>query len=126
MVYLFNSSDSWKHGNNFTCCCCCCLVAKSIELFATPWTIVCQAPLSVGFPRQEYWSGLPFPLSWDHPDPGIEPSSLMSPALAGRFFTTEWPGKPSNFTYLNINNQTQKECERNSICNTKWREWKWK
>ena len=45
-------------------------------------------PLSVGFSRQEYWSGLPFPSPADLPDPGIKPTSLMSPALAGRFFTT--------------------------------------
>jgi len=51
----------------------------------------CQAPLSVGFSRQEYWSGLPFPSLEDLPDPGTEPAS---PALAGRFFTTEPPGKP--------------------------------
>ena len=50
-----------------------------------------QAPLSVGFPRQEYWSGLPFPSSGDLPDPGIEP---QSPALAGGFFTTELQEKP--------------------------------
>ena len=47
-----------------------------------------QAPLSMGFPRQEYWSGLPCPPPGDLPDPGIEPTSLTSPALAGRFFTT--------------------------------------
>ena len=51
----------------------------------------CQDPLSMGFPRQEYWSGLPFPSPGDLPDPEIK---LMSPALAGRFFTTEPPGKP--------------------------------
>ena len=50
----------------------------------------CQACLSMGFPRQEYWSGLPFPPPGDLPDPGIE---LMNLALAGRFFTTEPPGK---------------------------------
>ena len=50
----------------------------------------CQAPLSMGFPKQEYWSGLPFPLLGHLPDPGIEP---VSPALAGGFFTTEPPGK---------------------------------
>ena len=50
--------------------------------------IACQAPLFMRFPRQEYWSGLPFPLPGDLPDPGIKPTSLMSPALAGRFFTT--------------------------------------
>ena len=52
----------------------------------------CQAPLSTGFPREEYWSGLPFPPPGDLPNPGTE---SMSPALAGRFFTTEPLGKPS-------------------------------
>ena len=54
-----------------------------------------QAPLSMGFPRQEDWSGLPFPPPRDLPNPGTEPESTESPALAGRFFTTEPPGKPS-------------------------------
>ena len=57
------------------------------------WTVARQAPLSMGFPRQEYWSGLPFLSSGNLPDPGIEPMSPASPALAGRFFTTEPPGK---------------------------------
>ena len=61
----------------------------------TPWTIVCQSPLSMGFPRQEYWSGLPFPPPGDLPDPGIEPESPVSPALAAGFFTIVLPGKPS-------------------------------
>ena len=61
------------------------------DSFATPWTVAHQAPLLMGFPRQEYWSGLPFPSPRDLPDPGIEPAS---PALAGGFFTTEPPGKP--------------------------------
>ena len=59
--------------------------------FATSWTITHQAPLSMGFPRQEYWSGLPFPSPGDLPDPGIEPAS---PALADGFFTTDPSGKP--------------------------------
>ena len=59
-----------------------------VRLFATPWTVVCQAPLSIGFSRQEYWSGLPCPPPGDLPNSGIEPVSLMTPALAGRFFTT--------------------------------------
>ena len=59
--------------------------------FVTPWTVACQAPLSVQFLRHEYWSGLPFPSPGDLPDPGMEPKS---PALAGGFFTTEPPGKP--------------------------------
>ena len=50
--------------------------------------IACQAPLSVGFSRQEYWNGLPCPLPGDLPDPGIKPSSLTSPELAGGFYTT--------------------------------------
>ena len=62
-----------------------------IRLFATPWTVALQALLSMGFPQQEYWSGLPFPPPGDIPNPGIEPAS---PALAGGFFTTEPPGKP--------------------------------
>ena len=59
--------------------------------FATPWTVVCQALLSMGSSRQEYCSGLPFPHPRDLPDPGIKP---VSPALAGGFFTAEPPGKP--------------------------------
>ena len=62
------------------------------DTFATPWTVVHQAPLSIGFPRQESWSGLPFPSPGDLPIPGTEPKS---PALAGGFFTTEPPGKTS-------------------------------
>ena len=55
---------------------------------ATPWTVVHQAPLSLGFSRQEYWSGLPCPSPEDLPSPGIESTSLVSPASAGGFFTT--------------------------------------
>ena len=58
-----------------------------VQLFATPWIVARQAPLSMGFFRQVYWSRLPFPPAWDLPDPGIEPASPESPALAGRFFT---------------------------------------
>ena len=71
-----------------------CSVPQSC-LFATPWTVVHQAPLSIGFPRQEYWNGLPFPSPGDLPHPGIEHMSPMSPELAGRFFTTEPRRKPS-------------------------------
>ena len=65
-------------------------MAKMYSLFETPWTIARQAPLSIAFPRQEYWSGLPFLSPGDLPNPEME---LASPALAGRFFTTEPPGK---------------------------------
>jgi len=55
---------------------------------ATSWTVAHEAPLSTGFSRQEYYSGLSFPSRGDLPDPGIEPTSLVSPALAGEFFIT--------------------------------------
>ena len=61
-----------------------------VQIFATLLTVPCQAPLSMGFSRREYWSGLPCPPPGDLPDPGIEPTSLT---LAGRLFTTELPGK---------------------------------
>ena len=60
------------------------VVSDSVTL----WSVARQAPLSMGLCRQEYWSGLQCPPPWDCPDPGIEPTSLMSPALAGGFFTT--------------------------------------
>ena len=63
-------------------------VLSRVRLFATLWTEVHQAPLSMGVSRQEHWSGLPFPPPGDLHDPGIEPAS---PALAGEFFTTEPP-----------------------------------
>ena len=68
-------------------------ILSRIQLFATPWTLAHQAPLSVGFPRQEYWSGLPFPPPGDLPNSGTEPTSLEFPALAGGFLTTTPPGK---------------------------------
>ena len=74
---------------------CMCLVLSHVWLFVTPWTIALQAPLSMAFFRQEYWSGLPFSYSRDLPKPGIEPMSLASSALAGRFFTLCHLGSPS-------------------------------
>ena len=71
-----------------------CLITQSCPLFENLWTLVCQTPLSMGFSRQEYWHGLPFPSPGDLPHAGIERVSLASPALAGRFFTTASPGKP--------------------------------
>ena len=61
-----------------------------VQLFATPWTVARQAPLSIGFPRQEYCNGLPFPSLGDLPDPEVKP---LSPVLAGQFFTIEPPGE---------------------------------
>ena len=68
-----------------------CLVAKPHPSFVTTWSVAHQAPLFMGFPRQEYWGGLPFPSPGDLPSPGTE---SMFPALAGGFFTTEPAGKP--------------------------------
>ena len=67
-----------------------------VQLIATPWTSACQAPLPMGFSRQEYWSGLPFSSPGDLPDPGVEPKSLASPVLEGGFFTIAPPGKPKH------------------------------
>ena len=68
------------------------------QLFANLWTAARQGLLSMGFSRQEYWSGLPHPPPGDLPNPGIEPASLASPALAGRFFTTNasWEVPPNS------------------------------
>ena len=75
---------------------CGCMGAQSFthgQLCVTPWTVALQAPLFKGFSRQEYWSGVPFSPAGDPPHPGIEPTSPLSPALAGRFFTIEPSGK---------------------------------
>ena len=66
------------------------LVTKSCLTLATSWTVACQAPLSMGFSRQEYWSGLPFPSPGDLPDPGIEP---RSPTFQADALPSEPPGK---------------------------------
>ena len=71
-----------------------------VRLFVTPQTIGCQAPLSMGFPRQESWSGLPFPSPGDLPDPRIKPTSFAPPALAGTFFTNCTPWKHSRLSLL--------------------------
>ena len=74
----------------------CCVHAKCfshIWLFVTVSTVAHQAPLSMGFSRREYWSGLPCPPPGNLPDPGIKPASLKSPALAGQFFTTRATGE---------------------------------
>ena len=67
---------------------------SSVRLCVIPMTVTHQAPLSMGFSRQQYWSGLPCPPPGDLPDPGVEPASLISPALASGIFTLAPPGKP--------------------------------
>ena len=69
-----------------------------VQLFETPWTVTHQVPLSMGFSRQEYWSGLPCPPPGDLPDPGIEPVSLTSSAVASGFFTTNTTWKTPCFS----------------------------
>ena len=85
-----------------------CILSR-VQLFETPWTITCQAPLSMGFSRQEYWSGLLFPTPVDLPDPGIKSMSLKSPGLAGRLFTTWSASFPSHLS---------SECCQSSLLNT--------
>ena len=61
---------------------------NQVQLFVTLWNVACQVPLSIGFSRQEYWSGWPWLPPGDRPNPGIKPMSLISPSMADRFFTT--------------------------------------
>jgi len=97
--YLANEQFSGTHSPNNMC-------AKPLShvlLFMTLWTVAHQAPLSMEFPRQEYWSGLPFLSPGDLPNPGIELASLVSPALASAFLTTEPPGKPHQTAEMSNN-----------------------
>ena len=73
------------------------LVAKSCSTLVIPWTIACQAPLSIGFSRQGYWSGFAFPSPGGLPDPGMEPKS---PALQADSLLTELPDKTTKYSYL--------------------------
>ena len=75
------------------------LIAKLCQTLATLWTEAHQAPLSMGFSRQEYWSGLPFPFPGDLPNPGIE---LGSPALQADSLPSEPPGRPNITLPLNL------------------------
>ena len=94
--------------------CVCVYIVKSlirVQLFAALWTVACQAPLSKGLSRKEYWNGLPCPPPGDLLAPGIKPSSLTSPALAGRFFTisTTWEApKCGTSTQWNITSGLKK------------------
>ena len=88
---------------------CACMLSpfSRVQLFVTLWTAAHQAPLSMGFSRQECWSGLPCPPPGDLPDPGTEPESLMSPALAGRFFTTSASWEAPKLPYCCCKRTTQ-------------------
>ena len=105
LVALFVVSKNWEYPqmskNRGPVCKGTCYTVLSrfncVHLWVTLWTVVCQAPLSVWFSIQEYWSRLPCPPPEDLPNPGME---LMSPALAGEFFTTEPTGKPTKILEL--------------------------
>ena len=84
-----------------------------VQLFVTPWTVAYQAPLSMEFPRQEYWSGLPFPSPGDLPDPGIEP---RSPTLQADALPSELPGKPC---FMKLNGIHQEEFRLQKDCDTR-------
>ena len=104
-------------------CVCVCSQCSVVSDSAAPWTEACQAPLSMGFSRQEYWSGLPFPDPEDLPNP----VSPVSPALAGAFFTTAAPGKPICMCidtyvfnhYLQISNKTVTKKTLSWLCKHK-------
>ena len=91
-----------------------CIISQfsHIQLFATLWTMTHQAPLSMGFSRQKYWSGLLFPTPEDLPDTRIKPTSLMCPALAGGFFATGATVRPDN----TISEQKPKMCLGDVSC----------
>ena len=108
-----------------------CSVAGSRLTLCDPWTVAHQAPLSMGFFRQEYWSELPFPSLRDFLDPGMEPASPVSPALAGGFFITEPPESTAlkncesqyctPITYINIVHQLNFKKKKIPIKNPKKR-----
>ena len=91
---MLGGASSLPRGSLCPNMCCVCQSLSHAQLFATPWTLALQAPLSMGFPREEYWSGLPFPSSGDLPDPGIKPTSPVTPALQVDSLVTEPSGKP--------------------------------
>ena len=86
LLFLIRFQSAYDSVCMYVCMCVC--VCVFVQLFAIPWTVAPQAPLSVGFSRQENWSGSPFPSAGDLPNPVTELVSLVSPALAGKFFTT--------------------------------------
>ena len=82
------------------------MLLSCVQLFETLWTVAHESPLSMGFSRQEYWSGLLFPSSGNLPDPGIKPTSFASPALAGGVFPLVPHGKPQWESYFMLKEPT--------------------
>ena len=105
MNHIMTLETPWR---NFCVCVCVCVYvcAQSCLTLATPWTAAPQAPQSMTFSRQEYWSRWPFPFPGDLPDRGIEPSSLVSPALASGFFTSWATRKPMEKDCIIIQTQS--------------------
>ena len=89
--YSVGGNVNWLQPLWRIVCACVLSCFSHVQFFQSPWTVASQAPPSMGFSRQEYWSGLQFPSPGNLPDPGIEPVSVMSPALAGRFLYTNIP-----------------------------------
>ena len=101
-VHKVTKCQTWLNDFTFTF-----QMLTFLWLFVDPWTVVHQAPPSMEFSRQENWSGLPFPSPGDLPDPGIEPATLGSPALAGGFFTTNtiWEVMLDYILHINLNDK---------------------
>ena len=98
--WSFLRAGPWvEHPSSSLCCLLLLSCLSSVWLFSTLWTVAPQTPPSMGFSKQEYRSGLPFPLPGDLPDPGMEPVSVTCPALAGGFLPLVPPGKPSLHWY---------------------------
>ena len=112
-VYLFYNAVlvSTVQQSESAMCACKLRLFSLVQLFVTPGTVICHAPLFRGFFRQPYWSGLPSPPPGDLPDPGIKPMSLISPALADGFFTTSTTWEALNQLYVYSKN-TQKNYQK--------------
>ena len=106
-LHVHNSLVCKTQDSSGTCLSCSVLLLSHVRLFETPWTVARQAPLSMGFPRQEYWSGLPFPSPGDLPNSGTEPTPPVSPAFAGGFLTVEATGEAMCLLYICTSVSTQ-------------------
>ena len=106
LMYLncFHLLQNFQVDTNVYVCVCVCVRTQSCLALWNPINYRPQVPLSMGFPRQEFWSGLSFPPTGNLPHPGIEPVSPVAPALTGRFFINGPPGKPKLLFYLNKQN----------------------
>ena len=120
MLVLWGWALNGPVGSDTVCVCDCVCVLRRFSrvwLFATPWTVAHQAPLSMAFFRQDYWSGLPCSPPGYLPNPGIETMLLMFPALAGSSLPLAPPGKPKLWYYLLVNTvRIELNCRTPSWC----------